>query len=159
MKETINHEIIKQGNISFMQSASYMMNNSALFFDTLQRAESFYERARYDGLQSLPLPQGFIFVEPAHATGLLSAIYENKNLLKEFAIKVAKVSEGEYIVRDDCSRIEVPFKDKFRGNYKIALDIFEYTLGAEESFKPVKSLLGLPQFAGIERLANLEFVV
>ena len=151
--------MLKQGNISFMEIFSCMMDKSIPFFDTLQRAELYYKRARYDELQSLNSPLGFIFVETAYAIGLLGAIYENKNILKEFAVKVTKGSEEEYFVRDDCSRIEVPFKDKFHGNYKLVLDIFEYTFGAEESFKPVKNQLVLSQLAGIERLANLEFDV
>jgi len=139
MEETISREMLKQGNISFMKNTSYMMNNSFLFFDALKRAESSYEKVRCDGLQSLNPPQGFIFINPISAINILSAINENKDLLEEFVSEVIKVSEGEYIVRDDCSRIEVPFKDKFYGNYNLALDIFGYTLGAKGSFKPIKN--------------------
>lgn len=154
----MKQKMLRQGNIYFMEISSYTISNSDLFLDALKRANLDYKRARYDGLQSLNPPQGFIFMEPISATNILTAINENKYLLTEFSRKVAKVSEGKYVVRDDCSRIEVPFKDKFYGDYNLALDIFGYTLGAKRSFKPIKNPLGLSQSTKIERLANLEFI-
>lgn len=149
-------EGLKAFNTDFMMIAAEEIGTNPDFIKMLRRAANIYSRpSRYDGLQRYNPALGFIFVDAGSAGNILGLMEKNYHMLSKFMQEVQKENPSKF-VREDNSKIVLPFESRVYGSYNLILNITQYTYGDDGGFEPVDPMtLAVPD--GLERLVNFEF--